>query len=61
MLPPEAVVAPVGGVEPDDLAEWWAAGARGFGLGGELYTPGMTPAEVRERADAAVKAVRALM
>lgn len=61
VLPADAVVMPVGGVGPDDMAEWWAAGARGFGLGGDLYKPGFTPDEVGARAERAVAAVRALM
>ncbi len=60
VLPSAATIVPVGGVGPAQMAEWWAAGARGFGLGSDLYKPGMTPAEVRARADAAVAAVRAL-
>jgi 2-dehydro-3-deoxyphosphogalactonate aldolase len=60
VLPPEAVVQPVGGVKPGDMAQWWAAGARGFGLGSELYKPGFTAEEVHTRAVAAVAAVRAL-
>jgi 2-dehydro-3-deoxyphosphogalactonate aldolase len=60
VLPPEAVVQPVGGVKPDDMATWWAAGARGFGLGSELYKPGFTPEEVHARATKAVAAVRTL-
>ena len=61
VLPPEAVVLPVGGVGPAQMAEWWAAGARGFGLGSDIYKPGMTPAEVNARATAAVAAVRPLL
>lgn len=61
VLPRDVVIAPVGGVKPDNMAEWWSAGARGFGLGGELYKPGMTPGEVGTRAAAAVAAVRKLM
>lgn len=61
VLPPEVVVAPVGGVGPADMADWWAAGARGFGLGGALYKPGMGADEVGRRAAEAVKAVRALL
>ena len=60
VLPPEAVVMPVGGVGPDDMAAWWGAGARGFGLGGSLYSAGLTPAEVHARAVRAVAAVKAL-
>jgi 2-dehydro-3-deoxyphosphogalactonate aldolase len=61
VLPPEAVVLPVGGVGPSNMADWWAAGARGFGLGSDVYKPGMTPAQVKERAGAAVAAIRPLL
>lgn len=60
VLSPEAVVLPVGGVKPDDMASWWAAGARGFGLGSELYKPGFTAEQVHERSLTAVAAVRKL-
>lgn len=60
VLPTGATIVPVGGVGPAQMAEWWAAGARGFGLGSDLYRPGMTAAEVGERAAAAVAALRAL-
>lgn len=57
VLPAEAVVLPVGGVKPEAMAQWWAAGAGGFGLGSELYKPGFTAAEVHGRAVLAVAAV----
>jgi len=60
VLPKDAVVQPVGGVSPDSMKDWWAAGARGFGMGGDLYKPGFTPDEVYRRAVAAVAAVRAV-
>ena len=60
VLPKDVVVQPVGGVKPEHMAQWWAAGARGFGMGGDLYKPGFTPDEVHARAVAAVQAVRAL-
>jgi 2-dehydro-3-deoxyphosphogalactonate aldolase len=60
VLPPEAVVLPVGGVKPEDMAGWWAAGARGFGLGSNLYKPGFSAEEVHARAEPAVAAVRKL-
>ena len=60
VLPGDVVVQPVGGVKPEQMAEWWAAGARGFVMGGDLFKPGFTPDEVHARAVAAVKAVRAL-
>jgi 2-dehydro-3-deoxyphosphogalactonate aldolase len=58
VLPPDAVVQPVGGVKPADFSAWWLAGARGFGLGSELYKPGFTPDEVHTRAIFAVEALR---
>jgi ABC-type Fe3+ transport system permease subunit len=56
-----AVILPVGGIGPGDMAGWWAAGARGFGLGGELYKPGMSAQAVHDRAAQAVAAVRAML
>ena len=61
VLPPDAIVQPVGGVGPDSMAQWWDAGARGFGLGSDLYKPGRPPEEVRARSVAAVAAVRPLL
>jgi 2-dehydro-3-deoxyphosphogalactonate aldolase len=61
VLPRDAVVVPVGGIGTAQMAEWWAAGARGFGLGSDLYKPGMSPAQVHERALAAVAGLRAVM
>ncbi|WP_411286376.1 2-dehydro-3-deoxy-6-phosphogalactonate aldolase [Phenylobacterium sp.] len=60
VLPPEAVVWAVGGVGPDSLADWWAAGARAFGLGGELYRPGQSVAETVRKARRVVEAARVL-
>jgi len=60
VLPSEITVWAVGGVGPDDLAGWWSAGARAFGLGGELYKPGQTPAETHAKATRIVAAARRL-
>jgi 2-dehydro-3-deoxyphosphogalactonate aldolase len=60
VLPPQAVVWGVGGVGPDTIAEWWAAGARAFGLGGELYRAGQSVADTREKARRVVDAARSL-
>ena len=69
-MPPEVVKAwrsvmpvgtqlfPVGGITPERIAPYRKAGAAGFGAGGALYRPGMTAAEVRERAEAFVAAWR---
>ncbi|MGA0604769.1 2-dehydro-3-deoxy-6-phosphogalactonate aldolase [Phenylobacterium sp. VNQ135] len=60
VLPPEAVVWAVGGVGPDSMAEWWAAGCRAFGLGGELYRAGQSPDETAEKAARVMAALREL-
>ena len=56
VLPKETQVYMVGGVGPENFAEWAKAGANGFGLGSSLYKPGLSVAEVAERAQATVKA-----
>ena len=60
VLPQEAVVWAVGGVGPDTLAEWWSAGARAFGLGGEIYRAGQSPEETADKAARVVAAARVL-
>lgn len=56
VLPPAAPIYAVGGVGPDNFAEWRDAGAVGFGLGASLYAPGRALADTAERAAAAVRA-----
>jgi 2-dehydro-3-deoxyphosphogalactonate aldolase len=56
VLPPEMPIYAVGGANPDNFAEFLAAGCTGFGIGSYLYKPGMTVAEVAARAHALVAA-----
>jgi 2-dehydro-3-deoxyphosphogalactonate aldolase len=58
VLPKDTGVLAVGGVKPESMADWYAAGVEGFGLGGELYKPGQTPEETRAKARAAADAAR---
>lgn len=60
VLPPEVDVWAVGGVGPSSMAEWWAAGARGFGLGSEIFKAGQTAEETRRKSKAAFDAAAAL-
>ncbi|HXG82346.1 MAG TPA: 2-dehydro-3-deoxy-6-phosphogalactonate aldolase [Sphingomicrobium sp.] len=60
VLPPTTRVLPVGGITPESLAAWRAAGAAGFGLGSALYRPGMAADEVGARARAFVAAWKSL-
>ena len=44
VFPRDTKLLPVGGVTPENLAGYVAAGAAGFGLGSALYRPGMSAA-----------------
>lgn len=56
VLPPAMPLYAVGGANPDNFAEYFAAGCAGFGLGTYLYKPGMSADAVAARAGAAVAA-----
>ena len=57
VLPADTRVLPVGGITPNTMEPWLAAGAAGFGLGSALYKPGMTAASVGEQARAFAAAI----
>ena len=57
VLPAATPLIVVGGVTPDSMAAYRAAGADGFGLGSALYRPGLGAGEVAERAAAFVAAL----
>ena len=46
----------IGGITPDNMAAYRAAGASGFGLGSALYAPGRSAEQVREKAKVFVQA-----
>lgn len=56
VLPPDAPTYAVGGVGPDNFADWKTAGISGFGIGSNLFKPGMTVAEIAANAQAMVTA-----
>ncbi len=58
VLPRDVPLLIVGGVKPDAVASWFAAGADGFGLGSALYKPGQGPAQIGQQARDFVKAVK---
>ncbi len=60
VLPKEIPVLPVGSITPDNMAEYWAAGANGFGLGSALYKSGDLAPTVAMKAQAFMKAVGGL-
>jgi 2-dehydro-3-deoxyphosphogalactonate aldolase len=59
VLPPGTPLMPVGGITPEKLAGFVAAGAAGAGLGSALYPPGASASEVAIRATAFADAWRA--
>ncbi|WP_420964120.1 2-dehydro-3-deoxy-6-phosphogalactonate aldolase [Bradyrhizobium sp. B120] len=56
VLPPDVMLAAVGGVSDQNFAEYVKAGIRAFGLGSSLYKPGMTAADVAVRAKVTIEA-----
>jgi 2-dehydro-3-deoxyphosphogalactonate aldolase len=58
VLPKHAKVYPVGGIGSQDIAPWLVSGADGFGFGGELFRPAYTLAELKNRAQALMGALR---
>jgi len=56
VLPPELVIAAVGGVSDANFGEYVNANILAFGLGSSLYKAGMSAAEVGERAKLTIAA-----
>ena len=59
VLPRAVPLLAVGGIAPDTMAPWLAAGASGFGIGSSLYRPGRSAAQVGAEAARFVAAFRA--
>jgi len=60
VFPKELALLPVGGITPDNMGPYVAAGANGFGLGSALYKPGLSAAQVSANAQAFAAGWRAL-
>jgi 2-dehydro-3-deoxyphosphogalactonate aldolase len=57
VLPTNAAILPVGGIDAANIAGWREAGAAGFGIGSAIYRPGDSPAVVAAKARGLVSAV----
>jgi 2-dehydro-3-deoxyphosphogalactonate aldolase len=57
VLPKDAPLIVVGGITPEKMGAYFEAGATGFGLGGAVYRPGQSAAEVSKQARAFVAAL----
>ncbi|AWI56160.1 2-dehydro-3-deoxy-6-phosphogalactonate aldolase [Sinorhizobium fredii] len=60
VLPGDLEIAAVGGVSETNFADYAKVGVRAFGLGSSLYKPGMSAADVRQRAVATLAAYDAV-
>ena len=58
VLPKDTLLIPTGGVTPDNLTAYRAAGADGFGIGSALYKPEMSRDQLAQHAAAFVAAAR---
>jgi 2-dehydro-3-deoxyphosphogalactonate aldolase len=58
VLPKDAPIIVVGGIQPDNMRAWREAGAAGFGLGGGLYKPGQSAEQTAEKARAYVAGLK---
>ena len=50
VLPADARLLPVGGITPENMRQYLAAGATGFGIGSALYKSGMKASQVQGNA-----------
>jgi 2-dehydro-3-deoxyphosphogalactonate aldolase len=58
VLPADAAVWAVGGIEASNVVGWLGAGAEGVALGSALYRPGRSAADVGARAESTIAALR---
>lgn len=61
VLPADTPLFPVGGIHPHNMAEYLAAGATGFGIGSQLYKPGIDGSALKRAAEAFMAARRNLL
>jgi 2-dehydro-3-deoxyphosphogalactonate aldolase len=50
VLPPSTELLPVGGIDHTNMADYWQAGASGFGLGGSVYKPNFSLGDISANA-----------
>ncbi len=61
VLPAKTVLLPVGGIHPHHIAAYVEAGAGGFGIGSQLYQPGIDPAMLKRAAETFMSARQAVL
>lgn len=60
VLPRDAHIVPTGGVSAETIADFHAAGSRAYGIGTQVYKPGMDVAEISRRAQVLAQAAAQL-
>lgn len=50
VLPASVALLPVGGIDHNNMLDYWLAGASGFGLGGSLYKPNLSLGDISANA-----------
>lgn len=55
VLPEKTALLPVGGINPNNIAAYINAGASGFGIGSQLYRPGINPTALKVAAELFMK------
>lgn len=61
VLPAAVPLFPVGGIHPGNMAPYMEAGASGFGIGSQLYKPGVEPAVLKQAAEAFMQARQSIL
>lgn len=61
ILPTDTPLLPVGGIDPQSMAAYVAAGATGFGIGGQLYKPNIGEDALKRSAEAFMAARQMLL
>jgi 2-dehydro-3-deoxyphosphogalactonate aldolase len=61
VVPAHAHLLPVGGINPNNMAAYIDAGANGFGIGSQLYRPGVDRAALQRAAESFMAARRSII
>lgn len=61
ILPADTCLLPVGGIHPHTMAAYMEAGASGFGIGSQLYKPGIEPGALKRAAVSFMLARQAIL
>ena len=58
VVPKDILTLAVGGITDSNMEQYWQAGARGFGLGSNIYAPGDSASQIADKARIMVDAAK---